>query len=147
MGCLDIQEIFEENRLLKNTKKRKKDPVNMPTNVIETSVEDDESEDLQMFSDERVIAPGQPNSAYLNFVPTTKLKGMEDWLEEEDQFQYVKPTYDFVVKKQKDERLDFPSLLKAFVFPRGDISRFPSPKRSSLGTSSKFNRYKFTLLL
>ena len=33
MGCLDIQEIFEENRLLKNTKKRKKDPVNMPTNV------------------------------------------------------------------------------------------------------------------
>ena len=45
MGCLDIQEIFEENRLLKNTKKRKKDPVNMPTNVIETSVEDDESED------------------------------------------------------------------------------------------------------
>nr|CAH0111567.1 unnamed protein product [Daphnia galeata] len=138
MGCLDIQEIFEENRLLKKTKKRKKDPVNMPTNVIETSVEDDESEDLQMFSDERVIAPGQPNSAYLNFVPTTKLKGMEDWLEEEDQFQYVKPTYDFVVKKQKDERLDFPSLLKAFVFPRGDISRFPSPKRSSLGTSNYY---------
>jgi len=138
MGCVDIQELFEQSCSKKN--KNRKTPGNMPTDVIEKeSVEDDDIENVQAFTDDRVITPGQSTSAYLNFVPTTKLRGMEDWLEEEDQFEYVKPTYDFVVEKKKDERLDFPSLLKAFVFPRGDISRFPSPKQSSFGTSSKFN--------
>lgn len=139
MGCMDIQELFEQS-CSKKTKTRKT-PENMPTDVLEkeAGVEDEESENFQELTDERVISPGQTTSAYLNFVPTTKLKGMEEWLEEEDQFEYVKPTYDFVVEKQKDERLDFPSLLKAFVFPRGDISRFPSPKKSTFGTSSKFS--------
>ncbi|XP_046439372.1 5-methylcytosine rRNA methyltransferase NSUN4-like [Daphnia pulex] len=138
MGCMDIQELFEQSRSKKT--KTRKTPENMPTDVLEkeAGVEDEESENFQELTDDRVISPGQTTSAYLNFVPTTKLKGMEDWLEEEDQFEYVKPTYDFVVEKQKDERLDFPSLLKAFVFPRGDISRFPSPKKSTFGTSNYY---------
>lgn len=85
---------------------------------------------------ERIINPGSANSALYNFMPATKLKGMEDWVEEDDQFKYLEQNTEFVVDKENDEGLVYPTILKAFMFPRGDISRFPQPKKSSLGTSS-----------
>lgn len=147
MGCIDIQECYEESRSKKT--KRRKTLANKPTDILEEDIGDgaDDNEKMQVFSDDRVVSPGQASSALLNFVPTTKIKGMEDWLEEEDQFRYVKPTQDFVIEKQADEHLDFPPLLKAFVFPRGDISRFPPPKRSSLGTSSAFDIFLFLSII
>lgn len=139
MGCIEIQEFYEESRSKKTRKRRTL--ANRPTDMIEEDIGAgaDDNGNVQVFTDDRVVSPGQGSSAFLNFVPTTKIKGMEDWLEEEDQFKYVKPTQDFVIEKQVDEHLDFPPLLRAFVFPRGDISRFPPPKRSSLGTSSTFD--------
>lgn len=137
MGCIDISEIFEEKQSKKY--KRKKFYSNKPTEIDNTNIEaaTDEIDDPDMNSVDRIVSPGQASSALLNFVPTTKLKGMEDWVEEEDQFKYVAPNCDFGVAKERDERLHFPPLLKAFVFPRGDVSRFPRPKQSSLGTTSE----------
>lgn len=148
MGCFDIHEVFNETSTKKL--KRRKKQTNKLDNPEEQSTESNDIKDdeLEINSDERVVSPGQTSSAFMNFVPTTKLKGMEDWMEEETQFKYVEPTYDFSAKKQADERLRFPSLLKAFVFPRGDVTRFPPPKRSSLGTSSRstFEKHCFSLV-
>ena len=91
--------------------------------------------DEDVFS-ERVIRPGNANSALYNFMPATKLKGMEDWVEEDDQFKYLEQSSEFTADIVNDDTLLYPPILKAFMFPRGDISRFPRPKRSSLGTSS-----------
>ncbi len=127
--------MFQENQYKKH--KKRKPLSNKPTIIEDKMVEaPDESYNLDNSID-RIVSPGQASSALFNFVPTTKLKGMEDWLEEEDQFQYIEKPSDFVVAKEEDARLNFPPLLKAFIFPRGDVSRFPRPKRSSLGTSSE----------
>jgi len=95
---------------------------------------------------ERIIRPGSANSALHNFMPATKLKGMEDYVEEEDQFKYLEQDNEFVVHKENDERLVYPKILKAFMFPRGDVSKFPQPKRSSLGTSSSIHQEHFQFL-
>lgn len=137
MGCIDIQEVFNDS--LTNRKPRKKKLSNKITlnELANTDDEQDDIDDLESNNLDRVVAPGQASSAFRNFVPTTKLKGMEDWVEEEHQFKYIEPTADFVATSREDEPLQYPPLLKAFAFPRGDVSRFPPPKRSSLGTSSK----------
>ena len=87
---------------------------------------------------DRVILAGSPEmaAALSNFVPATKLKGMEDFLVEEDQLKYYEESAEFQVVQEEDDVICFPTLLRAFMFPRGDVSRFPPPKRSSYGTSS-----------
>ena len=125
------------NQHTRNKKKLSNKSTDSDTVAAESTSNEEEVEIVESNSVERVIAPGQSTSAFQNFVPTTKLKGMEDWVEEDDQFQYIEPSYDFVATKKTDSLFDYPPLLKAFVFPRGDVTRFPPPKRSSLGTSSQ----------
>jgi len=87
-----------------------------------------------------VILAGSPEmaAALSNFVPATKLKGMEDFLVEEDQLKYYEESAEFQVVQEEDDVICFPTLLRAFMFPRGDVSRFPPPKRSSYGTSNYY---------
>ena len=138
MGCISIQEVFKEENIAKKHRRKR-------THQLKTITQEPIKTEVPMEIDvpevnpaDRVIKPGEPSSAYLNYVPVTKLKGMEDWIEEDDQLKYVR-TDDYHIQKQEDEPLEFPPLLNAFVFPRGDITRFPSPDRSSLGTSSKWH--------
>jgi len=141
LGCIDIQELFKENHSANslNTKKKDTRPQNQepsPIDGSELSVTKGISNDETI--SERIIKPGSANAALYNFMPATKLKGMEDWIEEDDQFKYLKQNTEFIVDKENDEGLLYPAILKAFMFPRGDISKFPQPKRSSLGTSNYF---------
>jgi len=141
LGCIDIQELFEENYSFSTLKTPKKDTRSqieefLPVDNCELNDGTRASND-QVIS-ERIIRPGSANSALHNFMPATKLKGMEDYVEEEDQFKYLEQDNEFVVHKENDERLVYPKILKAFMFPRGDVSKFPQPKRSSLGTSNYF---------
>lgn len=129
-----MHEAFEENRSKISGKKsrKRKGPSNEQPNFEE------EVDEVSVNLEDRVIPPGQPSSALNNYVPTSKMKGMEDWVEEDDQLKYMNQSSEFVLKKIPDDHLQFPTLLKAFVFPRGDVSRFPRPKRSTFGTSSKY---------
>lgn len=134
LGCIDMHEAFEENRSkISGKKSRKRRGASNEQPIVEEEVED-----VSANLDDRVIPPGQPSSALNNYVPTSKMKGMEDWVEEDDQLKYLNQSSEFVLKKESDDHLQFPTLLKAFVFPRGDISRFPRPKRSSFGTSNYY---------
>ena len=134
-----MHEAFEENRSkISGKKSRKRRGASNEQPIVEEEVED-----VSANLDDRVIPPGQPSSALNNYVPTSKMKGMEDWVEEDDQLKYLNQSSEFVLKKESDDHLQFPTLLKAFVFPRGDISRFPRPKRSSFGTSSKYLKILF----
>jgi len=141
LGCIDIQELYEENQSasLYKKKKNEKKTENPATLPVDNKEPNNESEvnDEDVFS-ERVIRPGNANSALYNFMPATKLKGMEDWVEEDDQFKYLEQSSEFTADIVNDDTLLYPPILKAFMFPRGDISRFPRPKRSSLGTSNYY---------
>lgn len=89
-------------------------------------------------SSSRLINPGDMSSAMHSFIPATKLKGMEDWVEDEDQLKYLQDDGEFTIVTKEELDLYFPTTLKPMIFPRGDISRFSPPKRGKLGTSGSF---------
>lgn len=128
---MDIQETFEAGRDRISGKKARRQRGSAATTQKEV-----ELEEVEPSSEDRIINPGMSNASMFNFVPTKELKGMETFVQEEDQLKYMKQSPDFTVPSQPDEKLLIPPLLKAFVFVRGDVSRFPRPKRTSLGTFS-----------
>lgn len=80
----------------------------------------------------RVIEPSEAggSSLLMDYVPATRLKGLENWVEEADVFtdasqgdQEIGVT---VIKQE--EPIDFPKMLKIFAFEKGNISDFPQPR-------------------
>ncbi|XP_067003144.2 5-methylcytosine rRNA methyltransferase NSUN4 isoform X2 [Anabrus simplex] len=83
----------------------------------------------------RIINPdiGLSSASLYEFVPATKLKGMEDWVLESQHYGFYKRSSDFPVNIKKEDFLHFPKNLEMFIFERGNVSTFPSPKRGSTG--------------
>nr|XP_053640073.1 LOW QUALITY PROTEIN: 5-methylcytosine rRNA methyltransferase NSUN4-like [Cherax quadricarinatus] len=80
----------------------------------------------------RVILPSEVGtrgtSIMMDYVPATKLKGLENWIEETDIFvQQGDREIGFITEKQ-EEPINLPSMLKVYAFAKGDISDFPQPK-------------------
>lgn len=72
------------------------------------------------------------------FIPATRLKGMEDFIPESDHYQYYKTTVDFPLKFEPETTFEFPQTLDIYVYPKGDISRFSRPSPCSTNVSSHF---------
>ncbi|KAK3869141.1 hypothetical protein Pcinc_025535 [Petrolisthes cinctipes] len=82
----------------------------------------------------RVVSPSEVglggDSIMVDHVPSTRLKGLENWLEETDVFLQGSVGDDQIglkVEKQL-EPIHLPSSLKIYSFSKGDITDFPSPK-------------------
>lgn len=72
------------------------------------------------------------------FIPATKLKGMEDFVTETEHYQYYSSTVDFPLTIVPDTEFKFPAELDLYVYAEGDISRFNRPRRGTTGTFSHF---------
>lgn len=94
-------------------------------------------EDLDI--DHRRTVDSSIGSAALHeFIPATKLKGMEDWIPESDYYKYYSSTTDFPLAIEMESDLDFPDNLNIFTYEKGNISTFIKPKRSVTGVFSHF---------
>uniref|UniRef100_A0A0A9WF62 NOL1/NOP2/Sun domain family member 4 n=1 Tax=Lygus hesperus TaxID=30085 RepID=A0A0A9WF62_LYGHE len=71
-------------------------------------------------------------SALYEFVPTSKLKGKEDWVPESEHFQYFSTDDDCPIIREEQSLLEYPSQLKVFTFVTGCCDPFPRPKRDRL---------------
>lgn len=72
------------------------------------------------------------------FIPATKLKGMEDYIPESNHYQYYNTNVDFPLKFEPETAFEFPKTLDIYAYPKGDISRFSRPKIGSTKVSSHF---------
>lgn len=72
------------------------------------------------------------------FIPATKLKGMEDYMPESEHYQYYKSTVDFPLTIEPEKEFKFPPALNLYTYIEGDISRFNRPRRGQTGTFSHF---------
>ncbi|XP_031623968.1 5-methylcytosine rRNA methyltransferase NSUN4 [Contarinia nasturtii] len=72
------------------------------------------------------------------FIPATKLKGMEDFIPESDHYQYYNTAVDFPLKIELESDFAFPKTLDLYMYPKGDISRFSRPKNASTKVLSHF---------
>lgn len=86
----------------------------------------------------RTIDASVGADALHEFIPATKLKGMEDWIPESDHYKYYSSTTDFPLKIEMDTDLVFPENLKIFTYEKGNVSRFVKPRRALTGVMSHF---------
>lgn len=72
------------------------------------------------------------------FIPATKLKGMDDFVTESEHYQYYNTGVDFPLKFEVEQSLDIPKTLDIYVYPKGEITRFPRPKATATKMLSHF---------
>ncbi len=77
-------------------------------------------------------------AALHEFIPATKLKGMEDWIPESDHYKYYSSTADFPLKMEIENDFVFPDTLNIFTYEKGNVSTFCRPTRSVTGVLSHF---------
>ncbi|XP_017886978.1 5-methylcytosine rRNA methyltransferase NSUN4 isoform X2 [Ceratina calcarata] len=81
----------------------------------------------------RIIDPTVNLSILHEYVPATKIKGLEDWALESDHYKFYIKADDFQINVEKEDVLPFPKHLHAYTFERENNTRFPSPKHGSTG--------------
>lgn len=100
---------------------------------LEKSLKEDSEYDFN-----RMISAEVGLMGLQEFIPATKLKGMEDFVAESEHYQYYNTGVDFPLKFQAEENFEFPKSLDIYTFPKGDITRFSRPKECSTKVLSHF---------
>lgn len=108
------------------------DVVDYKKSLQKSLVEDSEYDFNRMISAEVGLLGLQ------EFIPATKLKGMEDFIPESNHYQYYNTAIDFPLKIEPETDFIFPKTLDIYMYPKGDISRFTRPKRGQIGVLSHF---------
>ncbi|XP_012288195.1 5-methylcytosine rRNA methyltransferase NSUN4 [Orussus abietinus] len=104
-----------------------------PCQPVMTSIES--GLETAAFDETRIVKPGMgiSSSCLYEFVPTTKIKGMEDWILESTHYNYYKEGADFSVNKEKEYTLKIPEYLHLYAYEPDSSVRFKSPKKGSTG--------------
>lgn len=153
LGALNIRRVFNfrKQSIAENTVVSKEQEKVEPLDTVSTEEEHDvssvspnnmEASDASLekkladakLDDSRLVDPKNISSTELlhQYVPTTKLKGKEDWILESDHYSYYQVTSDFNVKIEKSE-LHFPEHLNVYCYEPQNSSKFPSPTKGSTG--------------
>lgn len=103
------------------------------SSVAMKSIEEEETADCVDYS--RIVrsSMGVRSATIHEYVPATKLKGLDDWVLESSHYDYYSRGADFSVHVEKDPVLRFPEHLKVYAFEALNDSKFPSPRRGPLG--------------
>lgn len=100
---------------------------------LEKTIEEDAEYDYR-----RIVDSSFGESALHEFVPATKLKGMEDWVLESDHYKYYSNTADFPINIRMETELEIPESLNLYTYEKGNVSDFKSPKKCLTGVLSHF---------
>ncbi|XP_072944998.1 5-cytosine rRNA methyltransferase NSUN4 [Epargyreus clarus] len=101
----------------------------------------DEALEKAEIDESRIIDPsmGISSEALYQYVPATKLKGMEEWVPESLHYSYYSKGKDFPLVIEPETEFSFPEHLKVMTFEKdSEYTSFPEPKRSNTGV---FNYY------
>lgn len=100
---------------------------------LEKSIEEDSDLDYR-----RLINPAYGTSGLYEFVPASKIKGMEEWVFESDHYKTYSNTMDFPMKIEMEKNLEIPENLHMFTYEQGNVSDFQGPKKCTTGVLSHF---------
>lgn len=87
----------------------------------------------RLLKPDKNVLGGNSVSMY-QFMPTAKLKGMEEFVEESQYYESYIQVDKHHVKSKPFPKFHFPAHLQCYTFPRSDLSQFPRPQASSLST-------------
>lgn len=100
---------------------------------LQQSLAEDSHYDLN-----RMISAEVGSMGLQEFIPATRIKGMEDYVAESEHYQYYNTGVDFPLKFDVERKFEIPQTLDIYIYPKGDISRFSRPKQSSTLVLSHF---------
>ncbi|XP_055595367.1 5-methylcytosine rRNA methyltransferase NSUN4 [Uranotaenia lowii] len=98
---------------------------------LNRTLHDDTEMDYQ-----RLIDPSTGSSSLHEFIPATKLKGMEDYVPESDHYKYYNTNADFPIKIEMEHNFEIPENLDIYTYERCNTSQFEPPRTSSTGVLS-----------
>ncbi|XP_055680875.1 5-methylcytosine rRNA methyltransferase NSUN4 [Lutzomyia longipalpis] len=88
--------------------------------------------------DRRIIDPEISEGLLEDFMPATRMKGLEDWVFESDHYKYYNKNTDFPLKIEPELELHFPENLHIYTYERSNVDRFSSPKKCITGSFSHY---------
>ncbi|KXJ77388.1 hypothetical protein RP20_CCG007692 [Aedes albopictus] len=100
---------------------------------LNRTLRDDAEMDFQ-----RLIDPEVGTAGLHEFIPATKLKGMEDFVSESDHYKYYNNSADFPVSIEMEHDFEIPENLQIYSYERGNVSDFRPPRSCSTGVLSHF---------
>lgn len=100
---------------------------------LERVIEEDSDLDYR-----RMVDPQVGSAGLHEFIPATRLKGMEDWVLESDHYKYYSTNADFPLRIELETELTFPEHLHIYTYERGNISNFAKARRSCTNVSSHY---------
>lgn len=106
-------------------------PVNYKQSLDQTLKED------TALQPERLISKDNSGSLY-DFIPATKIKGMEDFVFESDHYRYYSNQADFPLEYKKDRQIHYPENLHVYTYETGNTSTYKPPKRGVTGVFSHY---------
>lgn len=128
----ELEKIEYEKRMEPSRTIESKHVVDYKKSLQQSLEEDTEYDFDRMISSEIGVLGLQ------EFIPATKLKGMEDFVPESDHYRYYETNVNFPLKFEVEKSFKFPKTLDLYTYPKGDISRFSRPKRCSTDLFSHF---------
>ncbi|XP_045451345.1 5-methylcytosine rRNA methyltransferase NSUN4 [Melitaea cinxia] len=127
---------FSNNKILHAEQKQMENP------EISKSYTLDQALEQAQIDDSRIIHPsmGLSSEALYQYVPATKIKGLDDWVPESFHYSfYSKRDTDFPLIIEPETEFEFPEHLKVMTYEmNSEYDKFPEPKRCKTGV---FNYY------
>ncbi len=93
----------------------------------------------------RIIHPKNSLSAatLYEFVPATRIKGLDDWICESQHYEYYKKSLDFPINIEDETFLPFPDSLNVYTYEKCNVSSFPHPELGPTGVLSMIVYFHF----
>lgn len=97
-------------------------------------------EDFDPESMNRIVDSSYGTAGLYEYIPATKLKGMEDWVFESDHYKYYKAEdSEFPIEIETEREVTIPEHLHLYTYEMGNISKFPRARKGVTGVSSHFH--------
>lgn len=86
------------------------------------------------------LKSGFTSSSLYEFVPASKIKGIDRMLTESSHLEYYKRSADFPINIEKETTLTFPENLNVYTYEKCNVTSFPHPERGQTGVFGNFIR-------
>lgn len=88
----------------------------------------------------RIVDSAYGTAGLYEYIPATKLKGMEDWVFESDHYKYYKAEdSEFPIEIETETEITIPEHMHLYTYEMGNINMFPRAKKCITGVSSHFH--------
>lgn len=130
------ERLVTENLSLGNEEEKKQNNQQIePNKTLEESIKDAELDESRLIYANQGIS----SEALYQYIPATKIKGLDEWIPESQHYSYYTKGQDFPLTVEPETEFSFPEHLKVYTFEMdSECTSFPEPKRGQTGVKNYY---------